>query len=64
MRADIKKYGAFLIWTLVMVIPIIIFAGKSVPAADDFSNAAEVLESSGPIFQQHFDCNCAKHLFV
>lgn len=44
MRADIKKYGAFLIWTLVMVIPILIFAGKSVPAADDFSNAIRLLE--------------------
>lgn len=42
MRADIKKYGAFITWTLVMVIPIIIFAGKSVPAADDFSNAARI----------------------
>ena len=44
MRADIKKYGAFLIWTLVMVIPIIIFASKSMPAADDFSNAVRLLE--------------------
>ena len=44
MREGIKKYGAFIIWTLVMVIPIIIFASKSVPAADDFSNAVRLLE--------------------